>query len=103
MDAGDRAQLPDERRRAGSAIPHAGRGAGPRAGAHRVRSGSLDGHNLDRDPGGPGCRVRGGDPLAGCEWVGELFERLFAPWVLRRLYADELERLDRYVRTTPPD
>ena len=55
------------------------------------------------DPGGPGCRVRGGDPLAGCEWVGELFERLFAPWVLRRLYADELERLDRYVRTTPPD
>ena len=39
-------------------------------------------------------RVRGG-------W--RLFERLFAPRVLRRLYADELERLDRYARTAPPD
>jgi hypothetical protein len=31
-----------------------------------------------------------------------LFERLFAPRVLRRLYADELERLDRYARAAPP-
>jgi hypothetical protein len=31
-----------------------------------------------------------------------LFERLFAPRVLRRLYAEELERLDRYTRTVPP-
>jgi uncharacterized protein YndB with AHSA1/START domain len=30
--------------------------------------------------------------------VGGLFERLFAPRVLRRLYADELDRLDRYAR-----
>jgi hypothetical protein len=30
------------------------------------------------------------------------FERLFAPRVLRRLYAEELERLDRYARTVPP-
>jgi hypothetical protein len=48
--------------------------------------------------------------VAGCGWkpagrgrvVGGLFERLFAPRVLRRLYADELERLDRYARTAPP-
>jgi hypothetical protein len=34
--------------------------------------------------------------------VGGVFERLFAPRVLRRLYDDELERLDRYARTLPP-
>jgi hypothetical protein len=34
----------------------------------------------------------------GAAGVGSLFERLFAPRVLRRTYADELERLDRYAR-----
>lgn len=34
--------------------------------------------------------------------AGGLFQRLFAPRVLRRIYADELERLDRYARTVPP-
>lgn len=43
-----------------------------------------------------------GNPLAGAGGVGGLFERLFAPRVLRRLYAEELERLDCYARTTPP-
>jgi hypothetical protein len=38
----------------------------------------------------------------GVGGVGGLFERLFAPRVLRRLYAEELERLDRYARTVPP-
>jgi hypothetical protein len=34
----------------------------------------------------------------GAAGVGSFFERLFAPRVLRRIYADELERLDRYAR-----
>jgi hypothetical protein len=45
----------------------------------------------------------GRDALAGAGGVGGLFKRLFAPRVLRRLYADELERFDRYARTAPPD
>jgi hypothetical protein len=32
-----------------------------------------------------------------------VFERLFAPRVLRGIYADELERLDRYACSTPSD
>ncbi len=38
----------------------------------------------------------------GARGVGGFFERLFAPRVLRRLYADELERLDRYAREREP-
>jgi len=34
--------------------------------------------------------------------VGGLFERLLAPRVMRRRYAEELERLDRYARALPP-
>jgi uncharacterized protein YndB with AHSA1/START domain len=54
-------------------------------------------------PEGPGCRVRVETRWQGAGGIGGLFERLFAPRVLRRLYADELERLDRYARTAPPD
>jgi hypothetical protein len=43
----------------------------------------------------------GRDPMAR-GGIGGFFERLFAPRVLRRLYAEELERLDRYARTVPP-
>ncbi len=34
----------------------------------------------------------------GARGVGGFFERLFAPRVMRRIYADELERLSDYVR-----
>jgi hypothetical protein len=54
-------------------------------------------------PNGPGCRVRVETRWQGAGGVGGLFERLFAPRVLRRLYAEELERLDRYARTASPD
>jgi hypothetical protein len=54
-------------------------------------------------PEGPACRVRVETRWQGAGGVGGLFERLLAPRVLRRLYADELERLDRYARTAPPD
>jgi ribosome-associated toxin RatA of RatAB toxin-antitoxin module len=53
-------------------------------------------------PEGPGCRVRLETRWQGAGGVGGLFERLFAPRVLRRLYAEELERLDRYARTASP-
>jgi hypothetical protein len=39
----------------------------------------------------------------GAGGVGGVFERLFAPRVLRGIYSDELGRLDRYARTTPPE
>jgi hypothetical protein len=52
-------------------------------------------------PEGPGCRVRLETALAGAR-AGRGVERLFAPRVLRRPDAQELQRLDRYARTVPP-
>jgi hypothetical protein len=49
-------------------------------------------------PEGSGCRVRIDTRWQGAGGVGGFFERLFAPRVLRRIYADELEQLDRYAR-----
>lgn len=51
-------------------------------------------------PEGPGCRVQIETRWQGAGGVGGFFERLFAPRVLRRIYADELDRLDRYARDT---
>jgi hypothetical protein len=34
----------------------------------------------------------------GARGIGGFFERLFAPRVMRGIYADELERLDAYAR-----
>jgi hypothetical protein len=47
-------------------------------------------------PEGPGCRVRIESRWEGAGGLGGFFERLLAPRVLGRLYADELKRLDRY-------
>ena len=49
-------------------------------------------------PEGDQSRVRIETAWQGAGGIGGFFERLFAPRVLRRLYADELERLDRYAR-----
>jgi uncharacterized protein YndB with AHSA1/START domain len=38
----------------------------------------------------------------GAGGVGGFFERMFAPRVLRGIYADELKRLDAYAREQPP-
>jgi Polyketide cyclase / dehydrase and lipid transport len=54
-------------------------------------------------PEGQRCRVRLDTRWQGAGGVGGVFERLFAPRVLRRIYEDELERLDRYARTTQSD
>jgi len=37
----------------------------------------------------------------GAGGIGGFFERLFAPRVMRRVYVDELARLDRYAREQP--
>lgn len=52
-------------------------------------------------PDDAASRVRVDTRWQGAGGVGGFFERLFAPRVLRRLYDDELERLDRYVRSLP--
>ena len=49
-------------------------------------------------PSGDTCRVLISTTWTGAGGVGGFFERLFAPRVLRRMYADELARLDRYAR-----
>jgi uncharacterized protein YndB with AHSA1/START domain len=49
-------------------------------------------------PEGEGSRVELLTTWDGARGVRGFFERTFAPRALRRLYADELERLDRYAR-----
>lgn len=49
-------------------------------------------------PSGEACRVRISTSWDGAGGIGGFFERLFAPRVMRRMYADELARLDRYAR-----
>src|SRR6266568_3658011 len=51
-------------------------------------------------PEGHGSRVRVETRWQGAGGVGGVFERLFAPRVLRGIYSDELGRLDRYA--APP-
>jgi len=50
-------------------------------------------------PDGQGCRVRISTTWQGAGGIGGFFERTFAPKVLRKLYAEELSRLDTYART----
>lgn len=47
-------------------------------------------------PEGDSARVRIATSWQGAGGIGGFFERLFAPRVLRGLYADELARLDAY-------
>jgi hypothetical protein len=47
---------------------------------------------------GDASRVRISTTWEGAGGIGGLFERLFAPTVMRRMYADELARLDAYAR-----
>jgi uncharacterized protein YndB with AHSA1/START domain len=48
------------------------------------------------DPEGDRSRVRISTTWEGAGGIGGFFERTFAPRVMRRLYDDELERLNRY-------
>jgi hypothetical protein len=49
-------------------------------------------------PEGAACRVRISSTWRGAGGIGGVFERLFAPRVLRHIYDDELSRLDAYAR-----
>jgi len=48
------------------------------------------------EPEGERSRVQIATTWEGAGGIGGFFERTFAPRVMRRLYEDELERLDRY-------
>ena len=51
------------------------------------------------DPEGDRSRVTISTTWQGAGGIGGFFERTFAPRVMRRIYADELERLNAYART----
>ncbi|HEY1590438.1 MAG TPA: SRPBCC family protein [Solirubrobacteraceae bacterium] len=53
-------------------------------------------------PEGSDSRVQIATTWDGAGGIGGFFERLFAPRVMRGIYADELERLDRYAREQKP-
>jgi len=50
------------------------------------------------DPDGAGSQVTFETTWQGAGGVGGFFEALFAPRVMRRIYVDELGRLDAYAR-----
>ena len=50
-------------------------------------------------PEGDRSRVRIETTWSGAPGIGGFFERLFAPGAIRRIYDDELARLDGYART----
>jgi hypothetical protein len=49
-------------------------------------------------PAGDTCTVKIETTWQGAGGVGGFFERTFAPKVMRKMYADELARLDEYAR-----
>jgi polyketide cyclase/dehydrase/lipid transport protein len=49
-------------------------------------------------PAGDACTVRIETEWDGAGGIGGFFERTFAPRVMKRVYVDELGRLDRYAR-----
>jgi uncharacterized protein YndB with AHSA1/START domain len=50
------------------------------------------------DPEGDRSRVKISTAWEGAGGIGGFFERTFAPRVVRRIYEDELERLNNYAR-----
>jgi uncharacterized protein YndB with AHSA1/START domain len=52
-------------------------------------------------PDGGGSRVLIETTWQGAGGIGGFFERMFAPRVMKGIYADELERLNAYVRDRP--
>lgn len=50
-------------------------------------------------PTGNTCSVRIQTQWNGASGIGGFFERTFAPKVMRKIYADELARLDTYARS----
>lgn len=50
------------------------------------------------EPDGQEARVRISTSWDGAGGIGGIFERLFAPGVMRKIYAEELDLLDAYAR-----
>ena len=50
---------------------------------------------------GVGCRVKIDTGWQGASGIGGFFEPMFGPRVLRRVYADELSRLEQYAKASP--
>ncbi|HEV2059153.1 MAG TPA: SRPBCC family protein [Solirubrobacteraceae bacterium] len=53
--------------------------------------------------GADACAVRIETTWNGAGGIGGFFERTFAPRVMRKMYADELARLDAYAREQAPN
>lgn len=53
------------------------------------------------EPDGAASRVEILTRWQGAGGIGGIFERMFAPRVMRRIYTDELERLSAYVCSRP--
>jgi hypothetical protein len=51
---------------------------------------------------GSGSLVQISSAWDGAGGIGGLFERMFAPRVMRTIYTDELKRLDAYAREHRP-
>jgi hypothetical protein len=69
----------------------------PRPGRVLVEAGGRERTTFTVEPEGGRARVRF-DTILEADGLGGLLTRLFAPRLLRALYADELERLERYAR-----
>ena len=67
-------------------------------GPHRVRHRLQHVTTFTVSPQGAASLVRISTTWDGAGGIGGLFERTFAPRVLRAIYADELKRLDAYAR-----
>jgi len=80
-------QVPDEDHR-----------ARPGPGPDRVRHRLQRGHHLHGLPQGTASLVQISTAWDGAGGIGGLFERMFAPRVLRAIFTDELSRLDAYAR-----
>ena len=61
-----------------------------------VGTGTVVSFTVDRE--GAGSRVRIDTRWQGATGLGGFMERTFAPRVLKKLYTEELEMLDRYAR-----
>ncbi len=69
----------------------------PEPGRVLVEAGDREQTTFTVDPEGSGCRVRF-DTVLRAGGLEGLLNRLFAPRLLKPLYADELERLERHAR-----
>ena len=63
-----------------------------------LNSSAVTTFTVTPEQGDDHCRVRIETTWQGARGIGGFFERLFAPRVLRRLYANELGRLEAYLQ-----